>query len=209
MASARIRDAAMQHFGEYGYEGATIRAIAAAAGVSAGLVRHHFGSKQGLRDACDDHLIKIIRRLNDAAMADPALTQTNHVANAYAALGPYQRYFVRSLAEGGCATVFDEMVGMCEAWLLVTDERRSDPPEVDRRTRATVLTAMSLSVTLLQDHVSRGMRVNLASPAGHEQLARTMLDLYSHTLLTPDEAAAARAGLDRLSTTTVPQPLRK
>jgi AcrR family transcriptional regulator len=210
VARARIRDAAMQHFGEYGYDGATIRGIAATAGVSPGLLRHHFGSKQGLRDACDEHLIKIIRRLNDAAMADPTLSQTNHVASGYAALGPYQRYFARSLTEGGCTAVFDEMVGMCEAWLVVIDEARPDPPAIDRRVRATVITAMSLAVPLLREHVSRGIGADLASAAGHDLLARTLLDLYSHTLVTPAEAATALAGLDRLySTTEEPRPLRK
>ena len=51
-ARARIRDAALLHFGEQGFDRATIREIARTAGVSSGLVRHHFGSKQALREAC-------------------------------------------------------------------------------------------------------------------------------------------------------------
>ena len=47
-ATARIRDAAIEQFGEHGF-GVGVRAIATAAGVSAGLVIHHFGSKDGLR----------------------------------------------------------------------------------------------------------------------------------------------------------------
>ena len=43
-ARARIRDAALALFAERGTDGATIRDIAKAAGVSGGLVRHHFGS---------------------------------------------------------------------------------------------------------------------------------------------------------------------
>src|SRR5215469_14848500 len=45
---ARILDAAAQIFMAAGYERATIRAVAAAAGVDAGLVMHYFGSKQEL-----------------------------------------------------------------------------------------------------------------------------------------------------------------
>jgi AcrR family transcriptional regulator len=45
---ARILDAATQVFFGVGYERATIRAVASAAGVDAGLVMHYFGSKQEL-----------------------------------------------------------------------------------------------------------------------------------------------------------------
>lgn len=48
MTQARILDAAARLFAEAGYERATIRAIAAAAGVDAGLVMHYFESKERL-----------------------------------------------------------------------------------------------------------------------------------------------------------------
>jgi AcrR family transcriptional regulator len=44
----RILDAATQAFFAVGYERATIRAVASAAGVDPGLVMHYFGSKQEL-----------------------------------------------------------------------------------------------------------------------------------------------------------------
>ena len=53
-AAARIRDAAIEQFGEHGF-GVGLRTIAEAAGVSAALVIHHFGSKDGLRKACARH----------------------------------------------------------------------------------------------------------------------------------------------------------
>src|ERR1700730_8892241 len=45
---ARILDAAARVFVADGYERTTIRAVASAAGVDAGLVMHYFGSKQEL-----------------------------------------------------------------------------------------------------------------------------------------------------------------
>lgn len=50
----KILAAARSHFGEVGYEGATIRAIAAAAEVDPKLVLHYFGSKEGVFRAAVD-----------------------------------------------------------------------------------------------------------------------------------------------------------
>ena len=66
-ARARIRDAALRLFGDRGTDGTTIRDIAATAGVSGGLVRHHFGSKEGLRDACDAYALDSLMRLKEQA----------------------------------------------------------------------------------------------------------------------------------------------
>ena len=71
-ARARIRDAALRQFGEQGFERTTIRGIAATAGVSPALVRHHFGSKDALRDAVDEHVLTEIRRINDECVKLPA-----------------------------------------------------------------------------------------------------------------------------------------
>jgi AcrR family transcriptional regulator len=197
-ARARIRDAALRHFGELGFERATIRMIAATAGVSPGLVRHHYGSKESLREACDEHLVELLRRVNEQARADPACRDRNHVAAARAALGPYHAYLARSLADGSAAPVFDEMVRLSEDWLVEADADRPDPPGTDVRARATVITAMSLAVQILHEHVSRGLGVDVHSAEGDRLLARVMIDIYSSPVLTRQAAAEARAGLDAL-----------
>lgn len=43
-----LLDAASRQFAEHGYDGASLRAIAADAGVDPGMVRHFFGGKNGL-----------------------------------------------------------------------------------------------------------------------------------------------------------------
>ena len=50
-ADAAIVAAARAQFAERGFSDATLRGIADAAGVSVGLVQHHFGTKDGLRQA--------------------------------------------------------------------------------------------------------------------------------------------------------------
>ncbi|NUR89109.1 MAG: TetR/AcrR family transcriptional regulator [Nonomuraea sp.] len=186
-ARARIRDAALRQFGELGFERATIRSIAEEAGVSSGLLRHHFGSKEALRDACDEYLARIVTRLDEQARSAPM--QANSVAVATAAFGPYQAYISRALTEGRAAPLFDRMVELGMVWLAELDRKRADPPQVSARARATVGAAMSLSVAVLRGHVSRGLGVDVDTPEGADLLARVILDLYSHPYLTPEEAA--------------------
>jgi AcrR family transcriptional regulator len=59
-AYARIRNAALELFATRGTKATTIRDVAKEAGVSPGLVQHHFGTKAGLRKAVDEFV------LNDA-----------------------------------------------------------------------------------------------------------------------------------------------
>jgi AcrR family transcriptional regulator len=194
-ARARIRDAAMRQFAEHGFERATIRDIAEAAGVSSGLVRHHFGSKQALRDACNEWLLRTIRRINEQVAADLKTGEIrDHVAVARARMHPYQRYIARSLSEGAAGVLFDEMVVMTEEW-IAGDRDDPDTSEVDIRHRAAVLTAMALGPVILFPHLSRLMGVDLTTPEGDLLLSQTLLHIYSHPLLTREEAARLRAGL--------------
>ena len=57
-AAARIRQAAIIRFAQDGF-GVGLRTIAADAGVTAGLITHHFGSKEGLRQACDAEVLRL------------------------------------------------------------------------------------------------------------------------------------------------------
>lgn len=99
-AAARIRDAAIEQFGQRGF-GVGLRAIADAAGVSAALVIHHFGSKDGLRRACDDYIAAEVRNAKSDAI------QSTDPATWFAALAeiesyaPLMAYLIRSMQEGG------------------------------------------------------------------------------------------------------------
>jgi AcrR family transcriptional regulator len=99
-AAARIRDAAIEQFAQHGFA-VGLRTIAEAAGVSAALVIHHFGSKEGLRKVCDDYVAEEIRNSKSEALTsnDPAswLGQMAEIES-YAAL---TGYVVRSLQTGG------------------------------------------------------------------------------------------------------------
>ena len=192
-ARARIREAALRHFAEEGYERATIRAIARTAGVSPGLLRHHYGSKEALRQACDDYVFETLHRINAEILEDPG-----RAAGFQRTSQRFGRYVGRSLVDGSATVgaIFDEMVTMTEQWLARADEARPDPPAVDRRIRAALVTAMAAGVPLLQEHVSRALGCDMFGPEGERLVARGLLDIYSHQLLDPEAAAAARAGFD-------------
>jgi AcrR family transcriptional regulator len=59
-AKARIRDTAMERFASQGVAATSLRSVAKAAGVSPGLVVHHFGSKEGLCRAVDETVVERI-----------------------------------------------------------------------------------------------------------------------------------------------------
>src|SRR5215207_7140595 len=98
-AVARIRDAAIEQFGEHGFN-VGLRSIAEAAGVSAALVIHHFGSKEGLLKACDDYIAEEIRgaKTESVRTTDPAtwFAQMAEIES-YA---PIMAYLMRHLQSG-------------------------------------------------------------------------------------------------------------
>ncbi|MBU8841577.1 TetR/AcrR family transcriptional regulator [Mycolicibacterium goodii] len=57
----RIRDAALTEFAAHGVETTSFSKVAARAGVSIGLIQHHFGTKAGLIESVDRHVIRLLR----------------------------------------------------------------------------------------------------------------------------------------------------
>jgi TetR/AcrR family transcriptional regulator, regulator of cefoperazone and chloramphenicol sensitivity len=58
-AKARIRNAALALYANYGEDATSMRAIADAAGVTVGLVVHHFRTKDGLREAIEQQIVDL------------------------------------------------------------------------------------------------------------------------------------------------------
>ena len=71
-ARAIIRDEALRLFAARGPDAVTVRQIAAAAGVSPALVVHHFGSKEGLREVVDRHVLGLFEAMLGEMTADGA-----------------------------------------------------------------------------------------------------------------------------------------
>jgi len=139
-AAARIRDAAIEQFGQQGFD-VGLRAIAEAAGVSAALVIHHFGSKDRLRKACDAYIADEIRSGKSEAMrsTDPAtwFAQMAEIES-YA---PLMAYLMRSMQTGGdlAKTLWQKMTDDAEAYLDDGVRTGLLKPSRDPRARAKYL----------------------------------------------------------------------
>lgn len=177
---ARIRDAALGQFAEHGVEGATMRGIAAAAGVSLGLVQHHFRSKAALRQHCDEAVVEAFRRRLTRRAADGSLGEPDLMAELYDTSGPLLRYLARAAVDGspGAAEVFDQLTAGAADFLSVSWPDRF-PPGSDRlRDAAAVMAAMHSGTIVLHDHLARHLG---ADPFDHTEATRVgtaMLDLY-------------------------------
>jgi AcrR family transcriptional regulator len=191
-ARARIRDAAMAEFAARGVAAATIRGIAERAGVSPALVQHHFGTKDGLRAACDAHVLEHMRGSARDGIGEGQVADAGFVARLYSSSPPLLRYLARALVDGSpaAASVFDELVSLTEAYLV------DRPGLSDARTRAVVYTAMRLGVTVLHEHVSRGLGEDLFGAAAAPGVGRAILDITAPELVPDGLAEQARKGLE-------------
>jgi AcrR family transcriptional regulator len=194
-ARARIRDAALRLFAERGIDAATIRDIAKAAGVSSGLVRHHFGSKEALRDVCDAYAMDRMNRFREQMFAEGRLGDQTFMVSVHPTAKLMQSYLVRSMMDGSgaAATMFDDMVQVGEQWLA-----DGKVESADLRAFAAVLVAMQMGVFLMSDQLSRALGVDVRTSEGEMRMNRGLVDFFSNPLLAPEQAAQLHAAMDRL-----------
>lgn len=201
-ARARIRDAAIGCFADGGLGGTTVRTIAEAADVSPALVIHHFGSKRGLRAACDAFVATTIRETKSAAMAaGPGL-------DPFAALRegqtgpPLLAYLARTLVEGDApevAALVDELVADAVEYMAEGVRTGVLQPTDYPFERAAVLTAWSLGALVLHEHVERLLGVDLTG--GPEALSAApgyfaaALEMLAGGVVSESVVARARAAL--------------
>lgn len=78
-AKERILTVALDLFGERGVAATSLREVARVAGVTPGLVVHHFGGKEGLHGRVDDHVVALFSQALDSV---PLSGSTVQVATA-------------------------------------------------------------------------------------------------------------------------------
>jgi AcrR family transcriptional regulator len=198
-ARARIRDAALEQFAAHGARGMTIRGVAEAAGVSPGLVQHHFGSKQKLREACDDHVMAEIRRIKLEAL-ESGTSDPGYLSAAVRASVPLKRYLARALVDGspGAAKLFDEAVEFTREMLEAPPPGLSKPATSDMHAYAVAMTAMSFGMIALHEHLNRALGVDTLSEEGYPRLTRALIEVFTDDILNPELVEEGLATIDQM-----------
>lgn len=184
--AARIRDAAIEQWGQHGFH-VGLRAIAEAAGVSASLVIHHFGSKQGLRTACDDYIAEEVRSAKTESLrsADPA-TWFAQIAE-IESYAPMMAYLVRSMQSGTqlAKTFWQRMIDNAEEYLEEGVRAGTLKPSPDPKARAKFLAMSGAGAFLLylQMHENPTDMAAVLHDYG-EEMVLPALEVYSHGLMT-------------------------
>ena len=193
-ARAVIRDEALRLFAERGPDAVTVRQIAAAAGVSPALVVHHFGSKEGLRQAVDQHVLDLFDAMLSELTAssaedlyDPAASGS--LAEAILAHlppdSPVPAYLRRMLLAGGGAgrELFGRLFRLSTGLLAALVAAGLAAPGADPPVRAAFLLCNDLAVLLLRDHIGAALGTDPLSGAGMARWTREMLVIYGSGLL--------------------------
>ncbi len=169
----------MAGFAEEGYRGATLRGIAKRAGVSLGLVQHHFGTKDGLRAACDEQVLELVR-IKAAAVEDGTIGDRGTLSTLMAIAPTVQRYVGRALVDGSprMTALLDQVMDQTEAYLTATFPDRFVAGTEHTRDAAAVMTAMSTSTMFLQALLARRMAVEAYSPTALQRIGTATFDVY-------------------------------
>jgi AcrR family transcriptional regulator len=198
-ARAAIRDTALTLFAARGPDAVTVREIAAEAGVSPALVLHHYGSKEGLRAAVDEHAAAafdaMLAELGDDSMGE-ALTggSTASLAEAFAAGvpedSPLPAYLRRLLLSGDPAG--EALVARWHAMTVGVLEQLEAAgvarPSGDRPVRAAFMLANDLAVLLLAPQLAAVLGESPLSAHGMARWATEATDVYVRGAFRADAA---------------------
>jgi AcrR family transcriptional regulator len=197
-ARASIRNAALRLFAQHGHDAVTVREIAAAAGVSPGLVVHHFGSKDGLRGAVDAYAAqafdRVLEQMGEGEDLAAALTGgqgTTSIAEAFARAFPpgsplpaYLRRLLLTDDPAGAALFGRWYAATRRLWDTMV-ELGAARPSADPAVRAAFLLANDLALILLRGQIATAIGDDPLTPAGLERWAREATCVYLEGTFVP------------------------
>jgi AcrR family transcriptional regulator len=192
-AQARIRNAALVGFADRGVAQTSIRDVARAAGVSPGLVQHHFGTKEGLRTAVNEYVVAVaVETFADLVSEESqeAWTAMGDTVTAWVRANAVAlRYLARALSEGDeeATKILEALLEIAQTkWLAPLAQAGALRPEIDRDWAAIHVFLFNLACVLFEPAISRHLREPFFSP---EQLQRwnvATTDLSRRALMKPE-----------------------
>lgn len=172
---AKIRTAALQSFAAHGTAATTLRGVAAAAGVSLGLVQHHFATKAGLIKAVDEYVIDVVitplAQPVPESSADSVSEIGNRVNTLFAENPEVAAYLGRALVDGSAlgTTIFDRLYEVGVVRWQLRAERGETRPDIDLPWAVINALILPLGAISMRGHIERHLSASFTSP---EQLQR-------------------------------------
>ena len=171
----RIRHAALTSFATQGTAATTLRGVAASAGVSLGLVQHHFATKAGLIKSVDEYVLNLLITTMAQPLSDPPVDSVSEIGDRVArVIGEHPdvaAYVGRALVDGSPvgATLFDTLVAVGMSRWHQRAERGETRPDLDLTWAAINGLVLALGAISLRTHLDRHLPALFTSP---EQLDR-------------------------------------
>jgi len=196
-ARARILDAAIGVFADQG-GAASIRTIAAAAGVSPALITHHFGTKEALKAECDERVLDAYTELKMAGIANPAASMSlvNSTDTAETErVSAMSAYMLRAFLDGGdtAREFYRRLVAQMGEIMSVAAAQGMVRPECADDTHLRYLAGTTLGFMLVQfvvgppDAHAKFFESVTSDPA----VLDAMLDVMTNGVFTDDKVLTA------------------
>ncbi|PEG54084.1 TetR/AcrR family transcriptional regulator [Mycolicibacterium diernhoferi] len=159
----KIRTAALRSFAACGTSATTLRGVAAAAGVSLGLVQHHFATKAGLIEAVDRYVLDVVitpmaQPVSD--LAPDSVSEVGHRVQRIISDHPdIAAYLGRALVDGSQlgATIFDTLYEVGTLRWQTRLERGETRPDIDLQWAVINSMILALGTISMRGHIERHM----------------------------------------------------
>src|SRR5258708_32170127 len=167
----RIRNAALKSFATYGTSTTSLRAVAAAAGVSVGLVQHHFGTKACLVKAVDDHVLGLVIAAIAPPIPEPPADSVAEMGSRVTRIVAEQPdivdYVGHALIDGSPlgTTIFDTLAVFGIARWRQRNELGDTRPDLDLTWAALNALVRPLGTIILRGHIERHLPERFTAPA--------------------------------------------
>ncbi len=167
----RIRLAALNSFATNGAAATSLRSVAADAGVSLGLVQHHFATKAGLIQAVDDYVmsvvIEMVSRPPSAHPRDSIADMGSRITNLLIEHPDVVDYFGRALIDGSPlgTTIWDTLAAFGTARWTTRRETGEARAGIDVTWAALNSLVLALGTLILRGHIERQVPGAFSTPA--------------------------------------------